>query len=123
MKSKVILWAMSLFMLAGCGISQNVSVYGKYPAKEYTQIIHSGQPLPQGLMRIGSITVGDTGFTFTEECTYEACMRTITSQAAKAGADVAYIVRIKEPTADIGGSTCYTVTADLYVYRQVNNEN
>ena len=113
---KIFVLVLFPMLFASCGINQNVSVNGVYPAKEHTQIVHSGQALPQGLMRIGSITVGDTGFTFSSLCTYESCMQTIASQAAKAGADVAYIVRIKEPMDDVGGSSCHTITADLYVY-------
>jgi len=106
----------ALMLLVSCGIKQNVSVYKTYPATESVQIVHTGQTLPQGLMRIGSITVGDAGFTLQSRCTYEACMQTIVSQAANAGADLVYIVHIKEPTSDIGGSACYNITADLYVY-------
>ena len=105
------------FILSSCGINQKVSVYESHPPKTNTQIVHTGQPLPQNVRRIGSITVGDTGLTFTSLCTYEACMQTVITEAGKAGADVAYIVRIKEPTEDIGGSSCYTITADLYVYQ------
>ena len=116
MKKSAILFIV-LFVLSSCGINQKLSVYESHPPKTNTQIIHTGQPLPQGVRRIGSITVGDTGLTFTSLCTYEACMQTVISEAGKAGADVAYIVRIKEPTDDIGGSSCYTITADLYVYQ------
>lgn len=114
---KVVVVLIALLALTSCGINQNVSVNAVYPPKDNTQIVHSGQTLPQGLKRIGSITVGDTGFTFTSLCTYEACIQKIIQEAGKAGADVAYIVRIKEPTDDMGGSTCYTITADLYVYQ------
>lgn len=106
-----------LMVFTSCGINQDISVSTVYPPKSNTQIVHSGQALPQGLKRIGSITVGDTGFTFTSLCTYEACIQKIIEEAGKNGADVAYIVRIKEPTSDLGGSTCYTITADLYVYQ------
>lgn len=106
-----------LMLLASCGVNQNVSVNAVYPPKNNTQIVHIGQTLPQGLKRIGSITVGDTGFTLTSLCTYEACIQKIMQEAGKNGADIAYIVRIKEPTDDIGGSSCYTIIADLYVYQ------
>ena len=114
---KVIILIFILMVLASCGINQNVSVNAVYPPKSNPQIVHTGQPLPQGVKRIGSITVGDTGFTLTSQCTYEACIQKIMQEAGKNGADVVYIVRIKEPTDDIGGSTCYTITADLFVYQ------
>lgn len=113
---KGLLSVFALLLLASCSLKQNVSVYKTYPVKEKVQIVHAGQTLPQGLMRIGSITVGDTGFTFTSLCTYEACMHAITSRAAEVGADLVYIVHIKEPKSDVGGSSCYNITADLYVY-------
>ncbi len=104
-------------MLTSCGIKKNINIYGKYPPKANVQIIHSNQSLPEGIVRIGSITLSDSGFTLTRECTYEACIQTVLQEASKAGADIAYIVQIKEPNEELGGSTCYTIIADLYIYK------
>ena len=74
-----------------------------------------GQNLPQNISRIGSIVIGDTGFTLDSECTYEACMNLIESEARKVGAHIVHIVHIKTPDEH---STCYNVTADLYRYNE-----
>lgn len=116
---------MILFLFNSCGIGITVSVPKHYPPtdEDKLEMIYLNQDLPKGLQRIGSITVGDGGFTLAYNCTYEACLMTIQQEAAKVGADVACIVLVKEPTSIFhignggtshGGTECYTVTADLY---------
>ena len=86
------------------------------PIDEVT-IISQGQTLPDNLIRVGSISVGEAGSTPTEDCTYQACMDAIRIAAKQNGAHVVYIVNVKEPDR-FWGSTCYDITADFFRYKK-----
>lgn len=114
MKKLILIAACAI--LVSCGASKTVSVNRYYPPTEgRIEMFQVGQSLPQNINRIGSIVIGDTGFTLDSECTYEACMNLIETEARKVGAEIIHIVHIKTPDEH---STCYNVTADLYRYNQ-----
>ncbi len=103
-------------MLLGCGVSKTISVARYYPpTEEHIELYQAGQNLPQNINRIGSIVIGDTGFTLDSKCTYEVCINLIETEARKVGAQIAYIVHVKAPDSH---STCYNITADLYRYNE-----
>lgn len=109
-----------LLVLPSCGqykqLKKIVSVNYHYPPTSgMITIYQTGQVLPDGILRIGSVVVGEAGFTPAEKCSYEACIRAIEDEARKAGADLVYLVKVKEPDR-IFGSTCYDITAELYKY-------
>ena len=100
--------------LSSCGLKKQVSVKEKYPPTTEVKIIQTNQYLPDNLIRIGSIVVGESGLTPDGKCIYEACMQVIETESMKAGANVVYLVRVVEPNLY---STCYNITADLYRYK------
>ena len=114
---KVILFLATLFFLltlGSCGLKKQVSVKQYYPPTEGNiPIIQTNQPLPSNIFRIGSIVVGESGLTPDGKCTYEACMQTIEKESRRVGAQLVYLVRVKEPDMH---STCYNITAELYRY-------
>ncbi len=94
-----------------------VSVYDTYPPTPgRLPIIQTAQPLPDGCLQVGTVTVGDSGLTKTKNCTYEACIEAIQEEAKKMGGQFIYIVKIKEP--ESWGSTCYNIVADIYRYKE-----
>ena len=119
-----------------------VSASEVYPSVNDVEIIQVGQQLPPNIKRIGSISVGDSGFTKTENCTYEACIQAITCKAKEIGADIVFILSIKAPDyrssitlgtgitgfglgmrpttmtgVSISGTTCYAIEAEFYKYK------
>lgn len=97
-----------------------VSVSYHYPPTTgVIPIYQTGQQLPGGIIRIGSVVVGESGLTPADKCSYESCVRAIEYEARKAGADLIYLVKVKEPDR-WWGSTCYDITAELYKY--TNNQ-
>ncbi len=106
-----------LFTLNSCGLKKQVSVRQYYPPTEGDiPIIQTNQPLPQNIFRIGSIVVGESGLTPDGKCTYEACMQVIEKEGRKVGAQLIYLVKVREP--DLLFSTCYNITAELYRYKE-----
>lgn len=101
-------------LMSACGLKKQVYVKDKYPPTTEVKIIQTNQYLPDNLIRIGSIVVGESGLTPDGKCSYEACMQVIETESMKAGADVVYLVRVVEPNLH---STCYNITADLYRYK------
>ncbi|MBQ7631445.1 MAG: hypothetical protein IJS82_01620 [Paludibacteraceae bacterium] len=98
-----------------CKLKSIVTVNDYYPPTSgRMQIYQTGQALPDNIVRIGSIVVGESGMTPTKKCTYEACMQLIEDEAKKKGAELVYLVKVKEPSA--WGSTCYNITAEMYRY-------
>lgn len=117
---KKILYLLSLTLIAlavtSCTLKKQVSVKEYYPPTTgQIPIIQTNQSLPQNIYRIGSIVVGDNGLTPDGKCTYEACMQVIEEESRKVGAQLVYLVKVKEP--DIS-STCYNITAELYRYSE-----
>ena len=107
----------SIILLAvsnSCSLKKQVSVKEYYPPTEGNiPIIQTNQPLPKNIFRIGSIVVGESGLTPENECTYEACMQVIEKESRRVGAQLVYLVKVKEPDFN---STCYNITAELYRY-------
>ena len=103
-----------LLILPACKLKTIVSVNDYYtPTTGRLPIYQTGQQLPADIIRIGSIVVGESGLTPTNKCTYEACIRLIEDEAKKSGADLVYLVHVKEPGF---WSSCYNITAELYKY-------
>ena len=115
MKTKIFLLLMLATIASACHLKKVVTVNDYYPPTAGRMPIYqTGQILPDNLVRIGSIEVGESGLTPAKKCTYEACMQVIEDEAKKAGAEVVYLVKVREP--DFWGSTCYNITAELYRY-------
>ena len=98
-------------------LRRDVSVYDTYPPTPgRLPIIQTAQTIPDNSIQIGTVTVGESGFTKTKNCTYEACIEAIQEEAKKMGGQFIYIVKIKEP--DSWSSTCYNIVADIYRYAE-----
>lgn len=107
-----------LILTPSCKLKSIVSVNDYYaPTTGHLPIYQTGQQLPDNLVRIGSIEVGENGLTPTDKCTYEACIRLIEDESKKVGADLVYLVSVKTPGF---WSSCYNITAELYKY--TNNQ-
>lgn len=105
--------ASTMAFIPSCKLKTVVSVNDYYaPTTGRLPIYQTGQQLPDNIVRIGSIVVGEGGMTPTKKCTYEICMQTIEDEAKKVGADIIYLVKVKEPS--VWESTCYNITAELY---------
>ncbi len=102
-------------LLVGCSLKTNTTSNGYYQPQNEVQIIQSGQPLPKDAIRIGSVETKDTGFTKTKRCTYAASMDAVVKEAKKMGGNIVYIVSVKEPS--FLGSSCYYITADVYLQK------
>lgn len=107
-----------LFFITSCYTPLKVLVHVReyHEKTEKIRFIQTGQELPDGIMRIGSIEVGEGGWTPANECSYEACMNAIENEAKRAGADIVYIVKIVEPGTWKG--TCYDITAEFYKFTE-----
>lgn len=109
----IFLCAVIFYVLSSCKLKKQISVNRKYePTVGKIALIQTNQYIPSNTYRIGSIVVGESGFTPSGDCTYEACMRTI-EEDRKVGTQLIYIVKAVEPNYS---STCYNITADLYRY-------
>ena len=114
---KLLMLVLVLAFLPSCKSTQlkkNVYVDRYYTPTTSVDIFQIGQELPWNISRIGSVTVGEAGLTKSADCTYEACLNAVKTEAKSAGADIVYIVSVQEPN---GWSSCYSITADLYKYK------
>ena len=112
----IIISLLLIFTLNNCTLKKQVSVKDYYsPTVGNIPVIQTNQYLPANIYMIGSIVVGENGLTPDGKCTYEACMRTIEEESRKVGAQLVYIVNVKEPDYH---SSCYNITAELYRYTE-----
>lgn len=111
--NKIIILLSALFVLSACKLKTVVNVNEYYAPVSHIDVYGYNQQLPNNIVRIGSIEVGEAGLTKTEDCSYEACLSAIKNEAKKNGAELVHIIHIKEPSSS---STCYHITAELYKY-------
>jgi len=115
MKIKVLIsMALMAFLLCGCSLKMRTTSYGNYEPQNTVKIIQNGQVIPDDAIRIGCIETGDRGTTSTKNCTYASSIEAIVKAAKKMGGNIVYIVSIKEPT---WASSCYQITADVYLQK------
>ena len=96
--------------LFGCGTSKKVSVlHYETPTTEEVQIIGTGQTVPTGAKLLGSISIGDSGFT--TKCTYAEVIKDAITQAQAMGGNILYIKKHREPNM---WSTCHRIKCEVY---------
>ena len=105
-----------IITLSSCKLRQSIYVDNYYAPVDEVTVISYGGNLPDNVIRVGSISVGEAGMTPTKDCTYQACMNAIILKAKQSGVHVVYVVAIKEPS--VWGSSCYDITADFYRYKK-----
>lgn len=113
---RIVFVLLLIVTLSSCKLRESVYVDNYYAPVDEVTVISKGQALPDNLIRVGSISVGESGATLTEKCTYQACMNAIILKAKQSGVHVVYVVAIKEPS--VWGSSCYDITADFYRYKK-----
>lgn len=113
---RIVFVLLLIVTLFSCKLRQSVYVDNYYAPVDEVTVISKGQTLPDNLIRVGSISVGESGATPAEKCTYQACMNAIILKAKQSGVHVVYVVAIKEPS--VWGSSCYDITADFYRYKK-----
>lgn len=114
---RIVFVLLLIVTLSSCKLKESIYVDNYYAPVDNVTIISIGQSLPDNVVRVGSISVGESGSTPTEKCTYQACMNAITLAAKKNGVHIVHIVSIREPYSGFFGSTCYDITADFYRYK------
>lgn len=99
-------------VLSACSTSKQTNVLNystPLPAGSYVEIIGLGQTVQKGAKFLGSISVGDSGFT--SQCSYQEVIRDAMNLARGMGGNIVQITEHKEP--DLW-STCHRIKADVY---------
>ena len=119
MKKFIPIIAILAITLSSCGVKRTVGVVRyETPTNEQVQVLGSGQTVPSDAVLIGSVNIGDTGFTSSRRCTYAVVIKEAIVQAQAMGGNILHIKSHKEPDA---WSTCHRITSD--VYKLKNNSN
>lgn len=109
---KKTIFLLFMLVLAACSTSKRTSVLNyatPLPAGTHVEIIGLGQQVPDGAKLLGSISVGDAGFT--TQCSYQEVIRDAINMSRNMGGNVLQITEHKEP--DIWTS-CHRIKADVY---------
>lgn len=103
----------SLSFMTGCGTKQmsNILVY-RTPYQGEVVIKGIGEQIPSNAVLLGSVSVGETGFTATKNCTYPMVIADARRLAAGMGGNTLVITEHKEPS--VYGSTCHRIRANVY---------
>lgn len=104
---------MSVALLSGCAAKKmtNILVY-RAPYNGEVTIKGLGEALPDGAVLLGSVSVGESGFTRQKNCTYQAVIYDAQRLAAGMGGNMIMITEHKEPS--VWGSSCHQVKANVY---------
>ena len=101
-------------LMVGCSPKVGVNFTNPYPMLEPDDevvVIERYAPAPDNADKIGSIKVGDTGFTLEKNGTFEKVMNIIDSRSREVGGNV---IKITDHRAPDFFSTVHRVNADLY---------
>lgn len=101
-----------IVLLFSCETRKYVSVLNySEPTTEKVEVLGAGQIVPEGAILIGNVTVGDTGFTSSGNCTYAKVIQDATTVAQQMGGNVIYIVSHRTPDSN---STCHRINVNVY---------
>ena len=109
---KKIIFLLTGLLLAACSTSKHTSVINyatPLPAGTHVEVIGIGQQVPDGAKLLGSISVGDSGFT--TQCSYQEVIRDAINMARDMGGNVLQITQHKEPNLICD---CHRIKADVY---------
>lgn len=101
-------------LLVGCSPKVGTNFTNPYPMlapDDEVVVLEEHQPAPQDADKIGSIKVGDTGFTLSQNGTYDKVINIIDSYSREVGGNVIKITAHQVPDFF---STIHRVNADLY---------
>ena len=101
-------------LMVGCSPRVGITITNPYPMLEPDDkvvVIERLDPAPDNADKIGSIKVGDTGFTLGKNGTYEKVMNIIDSRSREVGG---IVIKITDHHAPDFISTIHRVDADLY---------
>ena len=99
-------------LLWSCGPTKKVQTASDYPPLGYNEAVHIlslKEPYPEKYKALGTIKIGDSGFT--TDCAYEKVIEMAEMEARKIGANVVKITDHKLP--NVLGSSCHRITAQL----------
>lgn len=112
MKRFLILLAGSL-LLHACGPKVRTSLVSKsYAPLAYDEevvVIHPGDEVPKEAIQVGSLKIGDGGFS--TRCKYETVMAAAQLEARKAGGNLIYVTEHRPPDFF---STCHRIKAHIF---------
>ena len=109
---KVFLFLFISLVLISCGTSKTTSVLNystPLPAGTPVEVFGIGQKLPNDVKFIGSISIGDSGFT--TKCSYQEVINDAINFARGMGGNVIQITEHKEPNILCD---CHRIKADVY---------
>ena len=102
----------SSILLWSCGPTKKVQTVANQTPLSYDEMVHIlslEEPYPEKYKSLGTIKIGDSGFT--TDCGYEKVIEMAEMEARKIGANVVKITEHKQP--NIWTSTCHRITAQL----------
>jgi hypothetical protein len=109
---KTILGLISV-LIVSCGTMKTVSIINystPIDTKQAVEVMGIGQQIPSNYKLLGSIKIGDGGFT--TKCSYAEVITDAQIQARAMGGNVLVITKHKEPDA---WSSCHRINADVYL--------
>lgn len=102
-----------IVIVSSCSTSKKVSVlqtHTPFDEKTTVTVISASQKVPDNAKLVGSIKIGDSGFT--TKCTYADVVNDATKQARAMGANLIQIIKHKEPNPLT--STCHRIECEVY---------
>ena len=118
-KNAILLIALAALALAACSpkLTSNLAyTREQLQSADEVVVIDMGAEAPANAVKLGTLKVGDSGFTATSNGTYDKVLDILKEQARLAGGNVLHITSHKSPDMQ---STIHRVTADVYYVENV----
>ena len=111
MKNVIVILGTSVLLLS-CATTKytNVLIYSPpVDNNASVEIIAQGQIVPKNAVLLGSVNIGDSGFT--TNCSYQQVVNDMLKQARAMGGNLVYITKHEQPDAR---STCHRISVNVY---------
>ncbi len=105
-----------ILLLTGCNTKKLVNtIESRPPYIGDIKIKGIGENIPDNAVLLGSVFVGESGFTSTRNCTYQKVLHDVVTLAKDMGGDIIVITKHIEPNTSLGHySSCHQISANVY---------
>ncbi len=107
-----------MILLLGCAPRVTINIDGEQSPLDFREdvwVLNIDETVPEGAQFIGTVKVGDSGFTI--DCDYQAVIEKAEMEARKAGGNLIKITEHKLP--DLA-SNCHRITAKIYNLKDID---
>lgn len=116
-----LLYLATMCLFVSCNPKVSTEIVKSYPqvsTDEKVEVIEKKQVVPENAEVLGSVKIGEGGFTSTKKCSYYTLIEIAKGEARKVGGNAIKITRHRFPDR---ASTCHRITAEILRIKDIDS--